>query len=71
MIKYKSKPFKARVYKTFYKFDNINFENGLIDIYHSKFKNNNKWIWFVVVLLFNYFGAILYLLIGKQQKLNT
>jgi len=43
----------------------------LIDIYNSKFKTNNKWIWFAVVLVFNYFGAILYLLIGKQQKLNT
>jgi len=43
----------------------------LIDIYNSKFKTNNKWIWFAIVLFFNYFGAILYLLIGKQQKLNT
>ncbi len=42
----------------------------LVDIYQSKFKNNNKWIWFAMVLLLNYFGAILYLLIGKQQKLN-
>ena len=43
----------------------------LINIYHGKFKNNSKWTWFAVVLIFNYFGAILYLLIGRQQKLKS
>ena len=42
----------------------------LINIYNSKFKNNIKWNRFAVVLIFNYFGTILYLLIGRQQKLK-
>lgn len=42
----------------------------LIDIYRSKFRNH-KWTWFMAVLLFNYIGAILYLLIGRQQKIKA
>ena len=41
---------------------------ALIDILKSEFKGNNKVIWILIVLLFNFFGAIMYFLIGKQQK---
>ena len=41
---------------------------ALIDILKSEFKGNNKLIWVLVVLLFNFFGAIIYFLIGKEQK---
>jgi hypothetical protein len=42
----------------------------LIDIYKGQFKRN-KWMWFVIVLLFNYPGAIFYLLIGRQEKIKS
>lgn len=42
---------------------------ALIDIVKSQFKGNNKLIWLVVVLFFNLFGAVMYFLIGKEQKL--
>jgi hypothetical protein len=41
----------------------------LIDIYTGKFRQN-KWIWFVIVLLFNYLGVVFYLLIGRSQRIN-
>ena len=41
---------------------------ALIDILKSEFKGNNKLIWVLVVILFNFFGAVLYFLIGKEQK---
>ncbi|WP_428743681.1 PLD nuclease N-terminal domain-containing protein [Tenacibaculum sp.] len=31
---------------------------------------NNKIIWVLVVLLTNFFGAVLYFLIGKEQKIK-
>ena len=44
---------------------------ALIDILKSNFKGNNKLIWVLVVLLFNFFGAVIYFLIGKEQKIQT
>ncbi|WJJ96513.1 PLD nuclease N-terminal domain-containing protein [Algibacter luteus] len=44
---------------------------ALIDILKSEFKGNNKLIWVLVVLLFNFFGAVIYFLIGKEQKIQT
>ncbi|WP_396601686.1 PLD nuclease N-terminal domain-containing protein [Algibacter sp. R77976] len=44
---------------------------ALIDILKNKFKGNNKLIWVLVVLLFNFFGAIIYFLIGKEQKIQA
>ncbi|MBA6154499.1 PLD nuclease N-terminal domain-containing protein [Gelidibacter maritimus] len=41
---------------------------ALIDILRSEFKSNNKLIWVLVVLFCSFFGAILYFLIGKDQK---
>ncbi|WP_408025580.1 PLD nuclease N-terminal domain-containing protein [Tenacibaculum sediminilitoris] len=38
---------------------------ALIDILKSEFKGNNKIIWFFVVLLANFLGAVLYFLIGR------
>ena len=41
----------------------------LVDIYKGHFKQN-KWMWFVIVLLFNYPGIVFYLLIGRQEKIK-
>jgi hypothetical protein len=43
---------------------------ALIDILKSEFKGNNKIVWLLVVLLANFFGAILYFLIGREQKIK-
>ena len=44
---------------------------ALIDILKSEFKGNEKIIWVLVVLFTNFFGAILYLLIGRSQKIKN
>jgi hypothetical protein len=44
---------------------------ALIDIVKSEFKGNNKIVWLLVVLLTNFFGAILYFLIGREQKIKS
>lgn len=41
---------------------------ALIDILKSEFEGNNKIVWVLVVLFFNWIGAILYFAIGKEQK---
>jgi len=43
---------------------------ALIDILKGKFDGNNKLIWALVVVFTNIFGAILYFLIGKNQKIQ-
>ncbi|WP_417799898.1 PLD nuclease N-terminal domain-containing protein [Tenacibaculum sp.] len=43
---------------------------ALFDILKSEFKGNNKIVWVFVVLLTNFFGAILYFLIGREQKIK-
>ncbi len=43
---------------------------ALIDILKSEFNGNNKIVWILVVLLMNFFGAILYFSIGREQKIN-
>ncbi|NRD24908.1 PLDc_N domain-containing protein [Winogradskyella litoriviva] len=43
---------------------------ALVDILKSEFKGNNKIVWILVVLFTNFFGAILYLLIGREQKIT-
>jgi hypothetical protein len=41
----------------------------LIDIVRSDFKGqNDKLIWVLIVLLMNFIGSILYLMIGRKQK---
>ena len=43
---------------------------ALIDILRSDFKGNNKLIWVLVVIFFNLLGILLYLTIGRQQKVT-
>ena len=42
---------------------------ALVDILKSEFKGNNKIVWILVVLFANFFGAVLYFLIGREQKI--
>ena len=44
---------------------------ALVDILKSEFKGNNKIVWILVVLFANFFGAILYFLIGREQKITN
>ncbi|MBZ9778993.1 PLD nuclease N-terminal domain-containing protein [Psychroflexus sp. CAK8W] len=44
---------------------------ALIDILRNEFNGSNKIVWVLVVLLTNFFGAILYFLIGRKQKINA
>ena len=43
---------------------------ALIDILKSKFKGNDKILWILLVLFANFFGAVLYFLIGRGQKIK-
>lgn len=44
---------------------------ALIDIVKNEFTGNNKIVWLLVVLLSNFFGALLYFTIGRKQKIST
>ncbi|MGJ8760252.1 MAG: PLD nuclease N-terminal domain-containing protein [Polaribacter sp.] len=44
---------------------------ALVDILKSEFTGNNKIVWVLVVLFANFFGAILYFLIGREQKITA
>jgi len=41
---------------------------ALVDILKSNFEGNTKLIWVIVVIFLNIVGAILYFLIGRNQK---
>jgi uncharacterized membrane protein YhaH (DUF805 family) len=43
---------------------------ALIDILKSEFKDNNKLIWLLTVILVPFIGAIVYFAIGKKQKIT-
>jgi 4-amino-4-deoxy-L-arabinose transferase-like glycosyltransferase len=43
---------------------------ALIDILKSKFNQNDKLVWILVVLFFNLIGAIIYFTIGRKQKIK-
>ena len=43
---------------------------ALIDILKSEFKGNEKILWVAVVLLSSFFGVVLYVLIGRYQKIS-
>jgi len=43
---------------------------ALIDVLKSKFKGNDKLIWIVLILFLTIFGALLYFIIGKGQKIK-
>jgi hypothetical protein len=42
---------------------------AIIDIIRSKFEGNLQLIWVIVIAFFNVFGAILYFIIGRNQKI--
>lgn len=42
---------------------------AIVDIIRSKFEGNLQLIWIIVIAFFNIFGAILYLIIGRNQKI--
>ncbi|MBU2949643.1 PLD nuclease N-terminal domain-containing protein [Tamlana agarivorans] len=44
---------------------------ALIDIVRNEFTGNNKIVWLLVVLLGNLFGALLYFIMGRKQKLSV
>ena len=41
---------------------------ALFDILRSEFVGNNKLLWLLVVLVFPLFGALLYFVLGRKQK---
>ncbi len=43
---------------------------ALIDVLRNEFTDNNKLIWILVILFLGPIGAILYFIIGKQQKIR-
>lgn len=43
---------------------------ALIDVIKSEFEGNNKLIWVLVILFFNFIGSILYFIIGAKQKVH-
>lgn len=43
---------------------------AITDIVRSEFTGNNKLIWTLVVIFFNFFGVLLYFLIGRKQKIK-
>ena len=43
---------------------------ALIDILRCQFYGNDKLLWVIIVLLFPFFGSILYFIIGSRNKVN-
>ena len=43
---------------------------ALIDCLQSDFNNNNKLVWVILIILVPLLGAILYLAIGRNQKVK-
>jgi len=43
---------------------------ALIDCLKSDFNNNNKLVWVILIILVPFLGAILYLAIGRSQKVS-
>jgi len=41
----------------------------LIDILKHQFESNDKLIWVIIVIFLNFVGAILYLVIGRRQRI--
>jgi hypothetical protein len=44
---------------------------AFIDILKSDFKENNKIVWLLAVILVPFLGAIAYFLIGRKQKIKV
>lgn len=49
----------------------ILFIVALVDILRSEFQGYNKFIWVMVVIFLPIIGAILYFVIGKNQKITA
>ncbi len=43
---------------------------ALVDIIGSNFTGNNKVLWVLIVLFFPFVGALIYLFVGRGQKVN-
>lgn len=43
---------------------------ALIDILRNEFTGNNKLVWTIVVIFFNFFGALLYFIMGSKNKIK-
>ena len=43
---------------------------ALIDILRNEFTGNNKIIWVLVILFIPLFGTLLYLIIGRKQRIS-
>ncbi|MDY8137259.1 PLD nuclease N-terminal domain-containing protein [Aquimarina sp. 2201CG5-10] len=43
---------------------------ALIDVLRNNFRGNNKLVWLLVIIFFNLFGALLYFIIGRGQKIK-
>ena len=41
---------------------------AIVDIVRSKYEGNMQLIWVIIVVFFNIIGAILYFIIGRNQK---
>jgi hypothetical protein len=44
---------------------------ALIDVLKSEFQGSGKIVWLLVIFFLNAFGAILYLAIGRGQKVKS
>jgi hypothetical protein len=44
---------------------------AFIDILKSDFSGNNKIVWLLAVIFVPFIGAVVYLIIGRKQKINT
>ncbi len=42
---------------------------ALVEVLTNEYKGNDKLIWVLVILLFNFIGAILYFVLGRRTKL--
>ena len=43
---------------------------AMVDVIHSDFRgSNDKLIWVIVILFLNIIGALLYLVIGRNQRM--
>ena len=43
---------------------------ALVDIVRSKFEGNMQLIWVIIVVCLNILGAILYFVLGRNQKIK-
>ena len=44
---------------------------ALVDILKSEFRGHDKIVWLLVILFLNFFEAILYFIMGRQQKVSN